>query len=470
MTPHLIQILTLMIAAVSIGAFVLLRLLNKEQKKYKELFDKYKGVVDLDSEKEKIKLEIEKLTSERTDFLKGFNDKKSKLESDYNQANEIYQKLKTEKSRLEEDIEVMEFGVYKPHFEFNSSEDYRKKVLDIVEKQKDLIKQDKGTHCPTEWTVGGSKSEGKKMVRNESKLMLRAFNGECDSAILKVRWDNVLKMEDRIRHAFDTINKTGETVNTSITQEYCALKIEELRLSHELQIKIREEKEEQKRIREDMREEEKARIEIEKAKDEAEKEETRYQKALEKAREEISKSSGAESEKLIGKITELERKLELARQEKERAISRAQQTKSGHVYIISNIGSFGENVFKIGMTRRLEPMDRVEELGNASVPFEFDVHAMVYSENAPDLEHEFHKYFDSNRINLVNNRKEFFSLGIEEIEKWALENKLEISLTKLAEAREYRETINKRIVDKGTAKKIESTNEFPKDLTKIFTN
>lgn len=118
----------------------------------------------------------------------------------------------------------------------------------------------------------------------------------------------------------------------------------------------------------------------------------------------------------------------------------AQQTKAGHVYVISNIGSFGDNVFKIGMTRRLEPMDRVKELGDASVPFEFDVHAMIYSDNAPELENIIHKEFDSRRVNLVNSRKEFFQVELEEIEEIAKKRNLDVEFTKIAEAREFRES------------------------------
>ena len=121
-------------------------------------------------------------------------------------------------------------------------------------------------------------------------------------------------------------------------------------------------------------------------------------------------------------------------------MSMAQQTKAGHVYVISNIGSFGENIYKIGMTRRLEPLDRVKELGDASVPFTFDVHALIYSDNAPELENKLHKEFDRQKVNLVNNRREFFNVSLNEIEKIVHENNDEIEFTKIAEAKEYRES------------------------------
>jgi hypothetical protein len=140
----------------------------------------------------------------------------------------------------------------------------------------------------------------------------------------------------------------------------------------------------------------------------------------------------------------------------------AELTKAGYVYVISNIGSFGENVFKIGMTRRLEPMDRVRELGDASVPFAFDVHAMVYDEDAPALESELHRHFADRSVNLVNMRKEFFNVGIDEIEAFAKERKLKMAVTRLAEAREFRETLAIRA--KRNHQMEAPTAEFPSSL------
>ena len=125
-------------------------------------------------------------------------------------------------------------------------------------------------------------------------------------------------------------------------------------------------------------------------------------------------------------------------------------TRVGHVYIISNVGSFGENIYKIGMTRRLEPMDRDKELGDASVPFPFDVHALITTSDAPSLENALHKHFNHRRLNLENERKEFFHVTIEEIRdeleklKHQLGLQSELRLTLLAEAREYRISQAKR--------------------------
>ncbi|MCX8487307.1 MAG: GIY-YIG nuclease family protein [Crocinitomicaceae bacterium] len=190
-----------------------------------------------------------------------------------------------------------------------------------------------------------------------------------------------------------------------------------------------------------MREEEKARRDYEKAELEAGIEERKVQKSIDEAKK-LLRKEGAEFDSLNEKIKELETKLLLVQEYKERAISMAQQTKRGFIYIISNIGSFGEDVYKIGMTRRLDPTDRVKELGDASVPFHFDIHAMIYSENAPALENELHKAFVDKKINMMNNRKEFFRISLEDIELKMVEMNMTVDFIKTPEAMQYRESQN----------------------------
>jgi DNA repair exonuclease SbcCD ATPase subunit len=225
------------------------------------------------------------------------------------------------------------------------------------------------------------------MTNRGIRLTARAFNNECDSAIVGVKWNNVDRMEQRIEKAFDSINKLNESNALFISDEYLSLKIKELRLAYEYKEKKQQEKEEQSEIRQQMRDEAQLIQEVEKA----QKDEEKYQKLLTKATVDAEKATGSKLEKLMESIEKLKQDLEEAHSKNERAKSMAQQTKSGHVYVISNIGSFGEDVYKIGMTRRLEPLDRVKELGDASVPFIFDVHAMMYSEDAPSLENTLHK-------------------------------------------------------------------------------
>jgi hypothetical protein len=342
---------------------------------------------------------------------------------------------------LEENLEDISFGLYKPHYDFETSGAYKAKLDEIYERQKQLVRAEKAIRAGAAWSVGGSRKEGMRMQKQYSKLLLRAFNGESDAAIARVAWNNVTRMEERVTKAFSAINELGGVMQISITPEYLDLRLQELRLSYELEEKKHAEAEEQRHIKEQMRDEEKALREAERAKQEAEAEEARYQKALEKARAELAKAKGDALTELNSKIEQLNQALQKAKDMKDKATTMAQLTRSGHVYVISNVGSFGDGVFKIGMTRRLEPMDRVHELGDASVPFAFDVHAMVFSEDAPTLECSFHERFEPQRVNLVNARKEFFAVTLADLEAFVKEKNLKIELTKIAEAKEYRQSI-----------------------------
>lgn len=413
--------------------FLLLVLINNYSKIKKELLDtkkRFEGIISIDNE-------IENKTKEFSEIKTNAQE----LNDKFINAKIIFKELEKDIKLYQNDIEFIELGIYEPIFALETSEKYKDKITEIVARQKKLIKEGFACICKTEWTVGNSRKQGEIMTRRYINLTLRAFNGECDSLISKVKWNNVKSFEERIVKAYNAINKLGQSNNTFITEEYLKLKIDELLLNYELEYKKYQEKEEQRAIREEQREEEKAIREFEKAAKEAEIEEKRFQKALEKAQKELGLVSGEELEKLNLQIEQLQISLKEAKEAKERAISRAQETKTGHVYIISNIGSFGENIYKIGMTRRLEPMDRVRELGDASVPFRFDLHALIFTENAPELENLLQKEFDDRRINKVNYRKEYFKVTLDEIEKVIIEKyDKEVDFIRIPEAQEYRET------------------------------
>lgn len=201
------------------------------------------------------------------------------------------------------------------------------------------------------------------------------------------------------------------------------------------------EAEEQREIRAQIREETAAEREIEKAIRDSEKEEDMLQQAMTKARKEMAYASAEQKLRYEFQLEELTERLAQAEFRRERALSMAQQTKRGFVYVISNVGSFGEDIYKIGMTRRLEPLDRVKELSSASVPFAFDVHAMIYSEDAPALEKELHNHFDSASVNKVNSRKEFFELTLSEIRDYVENSGLKTRWTMAADATEYRQSL-----------------------------
>ena len=211
------------------------------------------------------------------------------------------------------------------------------------------------------------------------------------------------------------LEKTSVSLVTGISLSYIDLKFEECRLVYEYKLKKAEQDEEQRMIREQMREEQKAIREYEKVMAEAEREDRVYRDLLEKARERLQTAHAGEKNELEARILILEAQLRESEAKKARAKSMAEQTRRGHVYVISNVGSFGDDVYKIGLTRRLEPLDRVRELSDASVPFFFDVHAVLYSEDAPALEAALHQRFNTNRVNAVNRRKEFFRIPLEKI-------------------------------------------------------
>jgi hypothetical protein len=405
--------------------------LDNVQRENEILKLRYSSFIDKDFELSKMNEELDKL-----------NNGISLLNEKYKYNFQIFTNLEQEINLYHDTLDIGSFGLYQPQFDYQTSENYKNAIEYNYEKQKQLIKNDKATICHTEWTVGGSKSEGKKMTNQYKKLMLFAFNGECDGCISRVKWNNAAKTTERIQKAFDNINKLGMTQNVSLTTELLDLKFEEMALFHEYDLKLHAEKEEQRRIRDLMREEEKAQREFERAQRDAEDEERRFQKALDKARQDLGIASEQDIKFLNEQILLLELKLKEAQARKERAISLAQQTKVGHIYVISNVGSFGEDIFKIGLTRRLDPLDRVRELGDASVPFHFDVHAIIYSENAPQLEYEIHRKFDERRLNRINGRREFFKVSLSEIEEVVKQHSdAEIQFTQIAEAREYRETL-----------------------------
>lgn len=390
------------------------------------------------------------------------------LNSKYEIAFQTYTRIRKDVNLYESKLDLIEFGLYEPVYEFEKSDQYRVEQNKIIEKQKQLIKQGKAVICITKWTINGSETKGRVSVNRYIKLVLKAFNGECNSLIAKVKWNNINQMKLRILNSFESLNKLGMSQEIFIQDEFLKLKMSELILEYEYQSKKQREKEELREIREELKEEERALREFEREEREAEKEEDKFKIALDKAKKELGLASGKEFEKLRNKIEKLEIELQNAQVKKERAISMAQQTKRGHVYIISNIGSFGEDVYKIGMTRRLEPSDRVYELGNASVPFKFDIHAMIYSEEARTLENELHKAFEDKKINMLNYRKEFFKVSLDEIEEKIKELGYDSEFTKFPEAMQYRETIAilKTINPKEKIKTIEETiaEEYPNTL------
>lgn len=274
------------------------------------------------------------------------------------------------------------------------------------------------------------------------RFVVDAFNGKVESVLARVRNDNAGTLLQEIQDGYTLVNHNGEAFRKArITEAYLSLRLNELRLAataHQLKL---EEREEQRRVKEQLREEEKARRDFERALRETAKEEEVLKKAMEKAQQQLAKASDEQREKYEDQLAELRLRLAAAEEKSQRALSMAQQTKRGHVYVISNLGSFGEHVYKIGLTRRLDPLDRIRELGDSSVPFEFDVHALIFSEDAPALEYKLHRHFALSQINKVNYRKEFFRVDIAHVRNEIESLGLVAQWTMTGLAREYHESL-----------------------------
>lgn len=390
------------------------------------------SVLEFKTNLSQLKLDIQNITTEKLDISAELGIIKNDIS--------IYQPI----------LDLVNVGfIEDPEYLFETSERFKEEIKEIRRKQKGLIADKKAVFVPDGIALTSNKSYTNKVLGGQSKLMLKAFNVECDNLMLAVKPSNYAKILERIDKLATDIEKTTVSLKCGFTKEYVELKFKECELQYQFKLKDAREKEEQAAIKEMMREEQKAIREFERALAKAQKEEKMYQEALESARKELEHSNDADREKLMSKIALLEKHLEEAEENEKRAQSMAELTRRGHVYVISNIGSFGEDVYKIGLTRRLEPMDRVKELGDASVPFKFDVHAMIFSEDAPALETSLHREFTQNRVNQVNHRKEFFNVSLLDIKDKVVEltgNEVDFTITALAE--DYFESIkmNKELV------------------------
>lgn len=331
--------------------------------------------------------------------------------------------------------EFVEHGLFEePNYLYETSARFTIEIKRVRELQKKQIKDKKAV-------ISYDSTQPRQFINSQIKILLKAFNIECDALIAKVSPSTYERTLERLENQATSLSKVTELIGLEINHDYVDLKLKECQFQYQFKLKKEEEKEEQRIIREQMKEEQKAIKEYERAIKAAEDEEKLYRKLLDKAQKTLDEASGADREIAEQRIKELEQQLAEAEDKEARAKSMAEQTRKGHVYVISNIGSFGENVYKIGLTRRLEPLDRVKELGDASVPFLFDVHAMVYVDDAPSLEKALHNKFSKQRVNAINRRKEFFNTDLESIKKAVQEIAgLDAEFTMTASAEEYYET------------------------------
>lgn len=406
---------------------------KRENEELHLLFEKINATEAIEVQKR-----INELKQERELLVKS----KEQYQNDLNDLSKLIFQKKSEIIVLDEELLLESFSLYKPKFTFLTSDEYKNRLDTIRTEQKQMIKMGLAATGSQNWTVNNSKSEGKKMVNDMIKLLLRSFNNECDYCIDNVKFNNIESFKNRIEKSFEVLNKLGRITEVSINSKYRDSKIEELNLSHEYQQTKQEEKERAKEERERLREEQKVAQEIKIARERLLKDRNQYTRAIKNNELKLKNvSTEKERESILKENNEFYAKLADLDKEETVLDYREKNAKAGFVYVISNLGAFGDNVYKIGMTRRLEPNERIDELGNASVPFSFDVHTMFFQEDAPKTESELHRLFFKNRINKLNNRKEFFRVDINEIEKEIIKIKSDVNFIKEFPAEQYRESL-----------------------------
>ena len=357
-------------------------------------------------------------------------------------GNSIFAKLNEAFRKAESQVSQIKAGLPPPNFKIDDEESLKSSIREIRSKQYELINSQRATSSMSNWEWFGSKSDGQKLIVAYNKLMINAFNAEFDMARNKMRHGSYDTAINKLRTSIKALEKLADTVNVRISSEYLSTKEEELKIWHADLVRKHEEKEAREKQKTLLREQNKI---LGRSSDDDEDEEVESQLAtcfeeLEKARELAMQIAGDELAKLELKIEKIEEEKRELEAKFERATSQAQITRAGHIYVISNLGSFGEGICKIGMTRRLEPMDRVVELGDASVPYRFDVHTLAFVDDAPSLEKFIHNSLSSKRVNKENHRKEFFFVSPEEVKAIMDNIGVKSSWFYECEAREYRES------------------------------
>ena len=391
---------------------------------------------------EKLNQQISELKSTISDLDKVISDSNSKISQLNTQTENLDKEILEKRKQLsvfEVDINALDYGLYKPTFEFANSDLYREELNRLRDRQKQCIKNDNAAYGNTNWQVNGSTAQGRKMVNNYKKLLLRAFNVECDDIVANVKISNLDRSIERIEKISEQISKLGKTMDIGVSSGYVRMKIDEVKLALDYQQKKQEEKERQKELRAQEREEAKVLKEIEEERKRLKKEQSHYENALKTILSQIEKNG--ETAELLEKKDQLESKVRETSKAIENVDYREANRKAGYVYIISNIGAFGENVYKIGMTRRLDPQERIDELSDASVPFNFDIHAMIFTEDAPGLEAALHNAFESKKLNKINSRREFFAVSLGEIKAEVRKNfDKTVEWVDIPEAEQYRQS------------------------------
>lgn len=380
--------------------------------------------------------------SKRQERIDSLSTTEAELSAKVKSLKDQVQALKLELNDVSEQISFDSYGLYKPRYDFATSLGYKDKLTSIRQNQKNMLKNETAYTVFRVMTLDNSKAKGRSMQKKNGKQLVRSFNVECEAAINKVTYSNIERIGQRIERSFDQLNKLNDPNGVHLTNQYFNSKLEELHLAFEYESKKQDEKDALREQREREREEKQAQKQIQDAQKKLDKELDHYKKAYAELQAKLESLEGDDRVAVQSSMDELQQNIDKSEAEKKDLDYRQENATAGYVYIISNIGSFGPDVVKIGVTRRLDPMERIDELGSASVPFKFDVHALIFSYDAYALESELHQRFDKQRVNKVNNRKEYFRVPIAEIKKVLEEYKdLTVDFNETPDAPEYRESL-----------------------------
>lgn len=365
-----------------------------------------------------------------------------KLDDELKKRQSELKALQKEVIVLNDDLDLQEYGFFERKYKFSDSTKYKEELETLRKRQKQLVKDKKAGVIVRPMLLDNSKSKGRAMQNQLIKAMIRGFNGEVDAHLVKVTATNLSKKVDAVVKSFNQLNKMYSRNLVCLSNDYLELKISELQLAVEYELQKLEEKELLREQRAKEREDKKLQAELAAKRKQIEKDRKHFKQMLDNVEELLKTANEEEKEKLNLQLAEYQDKLSELDELEEDIDYREGHATAGYVYIISNIGAFGEDVYKIGVTRRLDPMERIRELGSASVPFQFGVHALIFSEEAFSLEKELHNRFEKNKINKVNGRKEYFKVPFSDIKAVLEEHKeLAIELTEKAEAFEYRQSL-----------------------------
>lgn len=384
-------------------------------------------------------------SKEKTKEKEEYEKKKKELENEYiekySKYCEKYNEIKSEIEIVRGELRILNNEAVEKYYIFSdydgiTSQDCKNELILLRTEEKGLRESEQDIEILT-------RKINHKITERSIRQILRNFNSECDNITSNISLKNIDAVRAKIQRAFESLNKLYSFDGVSLSKKILEIKLKRATLLYTFELKRQQEKDIQQAIKEQMMEEARAEREIQEQKKKIDKDLQQHMGEVKRLMKYMQKTQAdVERQMYMDKIKELEEKIKSLESDKETVLEREANAKAGFVYIISNIGSFGDDIYKIGMTRRLEPMDRVKELSSASVPFEFDVHAMIFSSDAPDLESTLHRHFADHAVNKVNPRKEFYKVDIDEIERVVKENYNDtVQFTKIPVAAEYRQSM-----------------------------